>query len=75
MNVSEWNVTMNVTFAEQFFTVEAAKEQLRRFGYLFYLVDPKSTKFERPEDVPNYIDLVSLQILGFQIILHFLHNF
>lgn len=37
-----------------------AWEFARRVGLLFYIVNPRTTTFEKAEDVPNYIHEVSI---------------
>ena len=39
--------------------MEAATEITKRFGLLFYAVNPNQTTFETPEQIPDYVNAVS----------------
>ena len=39
--------------------MDVVKNELRKFGFLFFAVDRNSTTFESSEDVPNYVAMVS----------------
>ena len=48
----EYNITLDKTLG--------VADLVKRIGYMFYVVDPAETTFKQVEDVPNYIDFVSV---------------
>lgn len=58
---------MNLTM-DGVFTNPLLKTALTKFGYMFYVLNPKDSSFETPEEVPNYINSVIPCFLCFMLI-------